>query len=137
VTPAGEADTAGEEAGGALLTGALLTGAGAGALLTGALLTGAGAGAEGLLGAGALVAGWPCATSASRAGGSVNCQAIEPPARAETTRTAMPMTQREPRPGIGLPLPLVPASSHREAKCLPPPVLCENERGDNMTANSR
>src|SRR5690242_21442033 len=81
--PAGEAGPAGEEAGGALFTGA---------------------GIEGLLAAAALVAGWPCATSASWAGGTVNGQAIAPPASAETTRTSAPMIQREPaekRHGIG------------------------------------
>src|SRR6185437_15780183 len=78
--PAWEADSAGEEAGGALLAGALFTGA----LFTGALF--AGARIEGLLAAAALVAGWPCATSASWAGGTVNGQAIAPPASAETTR---------------------------------------------------
>src|SRR5690348_10733590 len=86
--PAREADSAGEEAGGALLAGALFTGAGI----------------EGVLAAAALVAGWPCATSASWAGGTVNGQAIAPPASAETTRTSAPMIQREPaeeRHGIG------------------------------------
>src|SRR6185437_6201269 len=50
------------------------------------------------------VAGWPWATSASWAGGTVNGQAIAPPASAETTRTSAPMIQREPaeeRHGIG------------------------------------
>src|SRR5690349_2628175 len=86
--PAWEADSAGEEAGGAPLAGVLFTGAGI----------------EGVLAAAVLAAGWPGATSASRAGGPVNGQAIAAPASAETTRTITPVTQGPPaeeRHGIG------------------------------------